>query len=50
MTGLENPTHILFVLVVAVLVLGPKRPAGGGPLARSRHPRVQEHDGRREAG
>lgn len=25
MTGLENPTHILFVLIVAVLVLGPKR-------------------------
>ena len=25
MTGLENPTHILFVLLVAVLVLGPKR-------------------------
>jgi sec-independent protein translocase protein TatA len=25
MTGLENPTHILFVLVVAVLVLGPRR-------------------------
>ena len=25
MTGLENPTHILFVLVVAVLVFGPGR-------------------------
>lgn len=25
MTGLENPTHILFVLVIAVLVFGPKR-------------------------
>jgi len=25
MTGLESPTHILFVLIVAVLVLGPKR-------------------------
>jgi sec-independent protein translocase protein TatA len=25
MTGLENPTHILFILIVAVLVLGPKR-------------------------
>jgi len=25
MTGLENPTHILFVLVIAVLLLGPKR-------------------------
>lgn len=25
MTGLENPTHILFVLVIAVLLFGPKR-------------------------
>lgn len=25
LTGLENPTHILFILVVAVLLLGPKR-------------------------
>ncbi len=25
MTGLENPTHILFILIVAALVLGPKR-------------------------
>ncbi len=33
MTGLENPTHILFVLIVAVLVLGPKRlPAIGRSL------------------
>ncbi len=25
LTGLENPTHLLFILIVAVLVLGPKR-------------------------
>ena len=25
LTGFENPTHILFVLVIAVLLLGPKR-------------------------
>jgi sec-independent protein translocase protein TatA len=25
MTGLENPTQLLFILIVAVLVLGPKR-------------------------
>jgi sec-independent protein translocase protein TatA len=25
MSGLESPTHILFVLIVAVLVFGPKR-------------------------
>lgn len=33
LSGLESPTHILFVLVVAVLVLGPKRlPAVGRSL------------------
>lgn len=25
LTGLENPVHILFILVIAMLVLGPKR-------------------------
>ena len=25
MTGLESPTHLLIVLIVAVLVFGPKR-------------------------
>lgn len=25
LSGLENPTHLLFILVVAALVLGPKR-------------------------
>ncbi len=25
LTGLENPVHLLFILVVALLVFGPKR-------------------------
>jgi sec-independent protein translocase protein TatA len=25
LSGLENPVHLLFILVVAALVLGPKR-------------------------
>ena len=33
LSGLENPVHLLFILVVAALVLGPKRlPAMGRSL------------------